>query len=239
MIIRNWRNCPTSISHGYFIQREILSKIDLESPSKEGAVMKHIDSFCRAYLEPLSTSTETIHDNIQEILYIVNGEGSLIIDGEENFISEGDAVIIPPGLPHILDNEINEPLEFLILVETVPEGFKTRTEPLFRNYRESPIGQGHWNHLVHKLFDGNDGLAKINSVLIVGIEAMQTADTHGHNDRTDEIWYMLKGNGLHVVDREIRRQVAGDAVPVAPSMGHSLINDTDEPLQTFYFAHHE
>jgi len=239
MIIRNWRQCPTSVSHGYFIEREILSRIDLENPSKEGAVMKHIDSFRRCYLEPLCTSSETAHENIQEVFYIVSGEGSFIIDEDEVFVSEGDAVIIPPGLPHMLDNELNEPLEFLMLVESVPEGSETRTDPLFRNYRESPVGQGHWNHLVHKLFDGDDGLVGLNSVLIVGIESMQTADTHGHHDRTDEIWYMIKGSGLHVVNKEVCRQVPGDAVPVAPSSGHTLINDTDEPLQTFYFAHHE
>jgi len=82
-------------------------------------------------------------------------------------------------------------------------------------------------------------LVKLNSVLIVGIEPMQTADTHGHNNKTDEIWYMLKGNGLHILDGEVCRQKPGDVVPVAPSTGHSLINDTDQPLQTFYFAHHE
>lgn len=239
MIIRNWKQSPTSVSHGSIIQREILSKIDPNDPFKEGAVMKHIDSFCRAYLEPLCSSEETSHDDIQEIFYIVSGEGSFIIDDEEYFVGEGDAVLIPPKVSHLLENTILEPLEFLILVESVPDGAETRKEPLFRNYRESPIGQGHWNHLVHKLYDGNDGLFKINSVLIVGIEPMQTADTHGHNDKTDEIWYMIRGNGIHVVNRDVCRQMPGDAVPVAPSIGHSLINDTDEPLQTFYFAHHE
>ena len=239
MFIRNWIQCPTSVSHGYMIQREILSKIDPANPGKEGAVMKHIDSFSRAYLEPLCTSVPTVHNTIQEVFYFVSGEGTFTIDDVDNFVSEGEAVIVPPDLTHILSNEIDEPLEFLILVESVPEGIETRKDALFRNYRESSIGQGHWNHLVHPLFGKDDGLVKLNSVLIVGIEPMQTADTHGHNAETDEIWYMLKGSGLHVVDREVCRQKPGDVVPVAPSTGHSLINDTDQPLQTFYFAHYE
>ena len=48
---------------------------------------------------------------------------------------------------------------------------------------------------------------------------------------------MLEGNGLHVVSQNVYRQVPGDAVSAAPSNpGHTLINDTEEPLKTFYFA---
>lgn len=239
MIVRNWKQCPSSVSHGYMIQREILTKKDPENPDKEGAVMKHIDSFSRAYLESFCASEPTTHNDIQEIFYIVSGKGTFIADDKERSVREGDGIIVPPGVTHSLINELDEPLELLILVESVPEGTEVRKEALFRNYRDSSIGQGHWNHLVHTLFGKNDGLVKLNSVLIVGIEPMQTADTHGHNAVTDEIWYMLKGSGIHVMNREVCRQKPGDVVPVAPSTGHSLINDTDEPLQTFYFAHHE
>ena len=56
----------------------------------------------------------------------------------------------------------------------------------------------------------------------------------------DEVWYMLEGNGIHVVSRNVYRQMPGDAVSVASSNpGHSLINDTDEPLKTFYFARYD
>jgi len=68
---------------------------------------------------------------------------------------------------------------------------------------------------------------------------MQTPDTHGHGSNIDEVWYMLEGNGIHVVGRDVYRQRPGGAVSVAPSNpGHSLINDTEEPLVTFYFANY-
>jgi len=239
MIIRNWKECPTSIANGYIIQRTIFTKKDPNDPCKEGAIMKHIDSFSRAYLEPLCETIPVSHSDVQEIFYIVSGKGILTAGDKDRNVREGDGIIIPPKITYSLKNILEEPLEFLILVESVLEGTEVRKEVLVRNYRESSIGQGHWNHLVHQVFGKSDGLVKIHSVLIVRIEPMQTADTHGHNAETDEIWYMLKGSGLHVVNREVCRQKPGDAVPVAPSTGHSLINDTDEPLQTFYFAHYE
>lgn len=239
MIVRNWMNCPSRVTHGYMIERVILTKKDTEGPVQEGAVMTHIDSFSRAYLESRCESVPTTHDDIQEVFYIVSGEGYFTAGDKTRFVREGTGIIVPPGITHSLRNDMDEPLEFLILVESVREGMETGEEAVFRNYRESPITKGHWNHLVHGIFGKDDGLVKLDSVLVVRMEPMQVADTHGHNAETDEIWYMLKGSGLHVVNREVCRQKPGDAIPVAPSTGHCLINDTDEPLQTFYFAHYE
>ena len=66
---------------------------------------------------------------------------------------------------------------------------------------------------------------------------MQPPDTHAHDDDMDEVWYMLEGNGLHVVSQNVYRQLPGDAVSVVPSnQGHTLINDTEEPRKMFYFT---
>jgi len=239
MIVRNWMDCPSRVTHGYMIERVIFTKKDTENLGEEGAVMTHIDSFSRAYLESRCESVPTAHDDIQEVFYIVSGEGHFTAGDKDRSVREGDGIIVPPGITHSLQNSLDEPLEFLILVESAQEGVETSKEPILRNYRESPITKGHWNHLVHRVFAKDDGLVKLDSVLVVRMEPMQVADTHGHNAETDEIWYMLKGSGLHIVNREVRRQKPGDAIPVAPSSGHCLINDTNEPLQTFYFAHYE
>jgi len=234
MIVRNWMDSPSRVTHGYMIERVIFTKKDPEDPGKEGAVMAHIDSFSRAYLESLCESVPTTHDDIQEIFYTVSGKGVFKAGNEEISIREGDGIVVPPGITHSVKNELEEPLEFIILVLSMPEGAEVRKEVLIRNYRETSLGKGHWNHLAHPVFGTNDRL-RIHTFLMVGMEPMQTADTHGHEPGTgDEIWYMLKGSGLHVVNQEVCRQRPGDAVQVVPSTGHSLINDTDKPLQMLY-----
>ena len=181
MIVRNWINCPSRVTHGYMIERVILTKKDPDDPGKEGAVMTHIDSFSRAYIESRCESVPTTHDDIQEVFYIVSGEGMLTAGGEKRHTREGDGIIVPPGVTHSLKNELDEPLELLILVESVSEGAETRKEVLIKNYRESPLGKGHWNHLVHPVFGTNDRLNPIHTVLVVGVEPMQPADTQlGH-----------------------------------------------------------
>lgn len=238
MYMRHWLQSPSSLTHGNIIKREIFSKQTEENSDKEGAILRYVDSFSRCYLEPRIASVPTSLDDRQLIFYIVDGSGVFEAGDLKQQVTEGDAILIPPGLSHILNNPENTPLEFLMLEEVIPDGVEApRKDALIRNYRERPLSQGHWTHLVHPIFGQDDGLVVLHSVLVVRIEAMQTPDTHGHGPDMDEVWYMLEGNGIHVVNRNVYRQMPGDAVSVAPSNpGHSLINDTNEPLITFYFA---
>ena len=238
MYIRHWLQSPSSLTHGNIIKREIFSKQDENDPDKEGAILSYVDSFSRCYLEPRIASVPTSLDDRQLIFYIVDGTGIFEADDLKQEVTEGDAILIPPRLTHVLNNPENTPLEFLILEEIIPDGVEApRKDALIRNYRERSLSQGHWTHLVHPIFGEDDGLVVLHSVLMVRIEAMQTPDTHGHDSDMDEVWYMLEGNGIHIVSRNVYRQMPGDAVSVAPSdPGHSLINDTNEPLKTFYFA---
>ncbi len=238
MRIRNWLQCPSSITHGNIIKREIFSKKDPSDFSKEGAILNFVDSFSRCYLEPRVASVPTTLDDRQLVLYIVDGKGTFAAGALKQTVREGDGIIVPPGLEHVLTNEVDTPLEFLVLEEVLRDGVEaSRTEALIRNYRELPLAQGHWTHLVHPIFSREDGLVVMHNNLVVRIEAMQTPDTHGHEDNMDEVWYMLEGSGIHVVGQDVYRQRPGDAICVTPSNpGHSLINDTEEPLKVFYFA---
>lgn len=238
MNARHYLDCTPSLTHGNVIQRVIFTKQDPENPEATGAVMKHIDSFARGYLEAGVSSAPHVNEGIQEVFFVAGGSGTLIADGQERRLREGDGVLMPPGVEHTFRNDGDEPLELLIIVESVPEGAEVKNKsPLIRNYRESRIGQGHWHHLAHGIFGREDGLTVLHSVLVVRMEPMTTADTHGHGADMDEIWYMWKGCGVHVVSREVCIHKPGLAIQVAPSHpGHSLINHTDEPLQVFYFA---
>ena len=241
MYMRHWLQSPSSLTHGNIIKREIFSKSTGDAADTEGAILRYVDSFSRCYLEPRIASVPTALDDRQLIFYVVDGTGVFEAGDLKQQVREGDAILVPPGLTHVLNNPENAPLEFLMLEEIVPDGVEApRKDALIRNYRERPLSQGHWTHLVHPIFGADDGLVVLHSVLVVRIEAMQTPDTHGHGPDMDEVWYMLEGNGIHVVSRSVYRQMPGDAVSVASSNpGHTLINDTDEPLKTFYFARYD
>lgn len=237
---RHWLDCPPSLTHGNIIQRVIFTKRNPQTPPVEGAILNYVDSFARGYLEGGVSSTPHVNEGIQEVFFVTAGSGTLIAAGEKQVLREGDGILIPPAVEHTFVNNSGSPLELLILVESIPLGTRVKSKAvLIRNYRQSPVVQAHWHHLSQSIFSQADGLTKLHSVLVVRMEPMTAAEMHGHGLDMDEIWYMWKGSGVHVVSREVCVHVPGTAVSVAPSdPGHMLINHTDEPLQAFYFAHY-
>ena len=236
---RNWRQSPSGVSHGYIIERIILTKQDDSKPGREGAFLLNIESFARGYLEGRVSTVPESHERVQEVFYVVRGRGEFDGGGVKRDVSEGDAIMVPAGVEHVLRNLAEEPLEVLTVREELPDGVEAKTrQPVIRNYRESPLSQHHWVYLGHKILDANDGLTRITSVSTVTIEPMQAGDSHAHRPGTDELWYTLEGSAVHVVGQEMCVQTEGDVVGPPPGVQHSQINHTDKPFRAFFFAHH-
>ena len=63
---------------------------------------------------PAGSATEAhFHRVTEEIYFFTGGAGRMILGEQESQVREGDCVVIPPGLPHQLINEADEPLVLL------------------------------------------------------------------------------------------------------------------------------
>ncbi len=51
---------------------------------------------------------EEIHEIVDQFLRIEEGEGKVILDGEENVIKDGSAIIVPAGVKHNVINISSE-----------------------------------------------------------------------------------------------------------------------------------
>jgi mannose-6-phosphate isomerase-like protein (cupin superfamily) len=47
------------------------------------------------------------HQTMTEFYYVISGGGTITLDGEVSEITEGDLVMIPPGVRHTSDGEMN------------------------------------------------------------------------------------------------------------------------------------
>ena len=236
---RNWRDSPSGVSHGYIIDRTVLTKQDDSKPGREGAFLLHIESFSRGYLEGRVTTVPESHERIQEVFYVARGRGEFDGGGVKRDVGEGDAIMVPAGVEHVLRNLADEPLEVLTVREELPDGVEPKTrQPVIRNYREASLSQNHWVYLGHKIFGAVDGLTWITSVDMVTIEPMQAGDSHAHGPGVDELWYTLEGNAVHVVGQEMCVQTEGDVVGPPPGVQHSQTNHTDKPFRAFLFSHY-
>lgn len=70
-------------------------------------------SLAEATVPPGSITTAHFHPETEEIYYILSGSGLMTIEGEVRVVVPGDAIAIPPGKTHYIENRGSEPLRFL------------------------------------------------------------------------------------------------------------------------------
>jgi mannose-6-phosphate isomerase-like protein (cupin superfamily) len=75
-------------------------------------------SLAEARLEPDQATQRHYHRRSEEIYFVTKGSGSLEIDGEIRKVRPGDAILIPPGAWHTLENDGTS--ELLILCTCAP-----------------------------------------------------------------------------------------------------------------------
>ncbi|WP_231186401.1 cupin domain-containing protein [Haladaptatus sp. DYF46] len=66
-------------------------------------------------LEPGKAHERHAHQDSEEVLYFLSGEGIQMIDDKEKTVSAGDVVYIPDGVEHSTENTSWEPLRFLAM----------------------------------------------------------------------------------------------------------------------------
>jgi mannose-6-phosphate isomerase-like protein (cupin superfamily) len=91
--------------------------------TKDGSTIRELhhtaaQSLAEAALEPGQATERHYHGRSEEIYFVTKGAGSLEVDGETRRVRPGDAVLIPPGAWHTLENDGTS--ELLILCMCVP-----------------------------------------------------------------------------------------------------------------------
>ncbi|MHC9543457.1 MAG: cupin domain-containing protein [Vulcanimicrobiota bacterium] len=110
----NFFQLPEEISHGGTAQKRVLIR--------KGDALSPLIFLNDAYIAKGSQVPAHVHDDMEEIFYVQEGEGFIILDGKKEKISSGDCMIVPPGQSHSLVNERDEALHFICF------GVKVRDE---------------------------------------------------------------------------------------------------------------
>jgi len=86
--------------------------------TKDGSTIRElhhteVQSLAEATLEVEQATERHYHRVAQEIYFVLKGQGKLEIDGEITYVRPGDAVLIPAGAFHQLENNGTSELRFL------------------------------------------------------------------------------------------------------------------------------
>jgi mannose-6-phosphate isomerase-like protein (cupin superfamily) len=73
--------------------------------TKDGSTIREyvhteLQSLAEASLEPERSTQRHYHGRSEEIYLVLEGRGSMELDGETRAVAEGDAILIPPGSWH-------------------------------------------------------------------------------------------------------------------------------------------
>jgi len=74
-----------------------------------------VQSLAEATLEPAQATERHYHERTEEIYLVTKGSGELEVDGESRRVRPGDAILIPPGAWHTLENNGTSELTILCM----------------------------------------------------------------------------------------------------------------------------
>ena len=86
--------------------------------TKDGSTIRELhhtaaQSLAEATLEPDEATQRHYHRATEEIYFVLKGSGRMEVDGETRMVRPGDAVLIPAGAWHMLENNGTSELRIL------------------------------------------------------------------------------------------------------------------------------
>ena len=103
-------------------------------PSKRFAIAKRITSFWIMTIAPGATNPRHTHEDIEQIYFILEGEGTVSVENEEAKLRKGDAVFLPERKSHRFHNYTDKPCIILAVGAKIAPG----TEYRLPHYEEIP-----------------------------------------------------------------------------------------------------
>ena len=180
------------------------------------------------------TSAHHIHPWEHEI-YVVGGAGTLICDGKEYPVKEGDAVFIPGEVDHYTLNNGGQGLLRRIEVNPLSAseggartngGTGTGKSPMIRNYRDLNSDTG------SRIIGASDGapnyLMLYNGEMAPGTVSLES--TGGHTHAWEHVIFILEGQATLVSDGKEFTVSKGDGVLVYPNTFHQWRNNTQAAM---------
>ena len=98
---------------------------------------RHFQSFWELELEPLEETSPHSHYESEEIIYLVDGKGSITLAREEKPIHVGEVVLVPPRITHRIANLSDRPLRAITVESRFDLGEEAADGSLGDRPRES------------------------------------------------------------------------------------------------------
>ncbi|MFC1650998.1 cupin domain-containing protein [Candidatus Latescibacterota bacterium] len=243
MFIKSWKESAPRKFHGSLVARDIFTALEGDDPfrpTRRGAVLTNLKTFCYANLSPRQKTTITLED-AQEIYYIDKGAGTITSQGVTKELRRGVGILMPPNVEFTLENKGPGDLGMYVIGENLPDEFKPNNAMKVVDEADIELrtATGHWAHIFRYLFQEEDGLATLVGMGPCQFAPMSMGQPHSHVAEVEEIWFAVEGDINILLGKQLRKLPPGTAYKIPPNgeTPHSNINVTDETVSLFWFMH--
>lgn len=178
-------------------------------------------------------SRDRILEGVQEVLFVVSGEGSLELEGNRHELAANTGVFIAPGETYSVDNQ--GPDELVVVSVLAPEGRigTADTRKVTVRLADQPELPASTERTFHYLVNEDAGCLDVTQFL--GIVQPSKAPFHSHS--YDEVGYVLAGEGLAHIGGRSTPLRAGSCFYLPPNEVHCIENAGSGPMQILGVFH--
>lgn len=104
--VMNWRDTTPGIgNHGFATTWQLLERLDEPEPTTDQPCLLGFYYLARQAVSRRRASDMHVHDDKEQIYYVLEGEGTVVTGFDAHPLREGDAVYLPRGVEHMILND--------------------------------------------------------------------------------------------------------------------------------------
>ena len=115
--VLNWRDASPNMGvHGNAVTWQLLERLDAEERGTDQPCLLAFWYLARQAVARGKASDFHVHDDKEQVYYVLEGEGTVVTGFDAHPVREGDTVYLPIGVPHaILNDRYDGWLSYLVV----------------------------------------------------------------------------------------------------------------------------
>ena len=224
----NWRDVQPKIAHLSAVHWGGLRDRECDNDPDTRNCLEVLGGFARHALQGRKTSDHHKHDNLEQVYYILAGEGEVLFGEERYPVREGDAIYLPAGAYHQMFNDMNDDWLVHHVISQSVEG--PGGDFSISHWSDvQPVGDGsgavRWRQFGQL---GEEGIGFLRSMKGIERESVQPGGRSADRCETyEQVFYGIENVSV-LVDADGQQPfVEGDMVHIPAEHAYHIVNEGD------------
>jgi mannose-6-phosphate isomerase-like protein (cupin superfamily) len=171
-------------------------------------------------------------DDRQEVLYVVSGRGTLILEGTEHSLEPEMGVFVAHGERYEIDNPGPEELKLVSVTSPGTDGDASKRKVTVRLGDRDPLPATTGREFRYLV---NQDAGCLDVTQFVGVIPPGKAPIHHHT--YDEVVYVIEGEGIFHIAGTATPMGPGTCIHLPPQTEHALENTGSTPMRVLGVFH--